>query len=229
MSFEIERFEVENHEVQGYVNWMGAFGWYLKSSQRIYSRTQTPTSAIKFENVVLVNSSTEVEDFTELVFERDKNIPNYDEISALEDEALDLLPYYSQKRPLKPAEKMSFKDWVKNKKPSVFPLWIDILRTIGCFGLFTLILSAPPALRDLGPILVWAALIASVVFTVVSNIVLRTSATLNPDKKVYSYLLSEYSNYSEIIDEQHKKYDMYDEASERIPEIIREVASLLRG
>ena len=227
MSFEIERFEVENHEVTSYVNWMGAFGWYLKSSQRIYSRTKTPTSAISFENVVLVNSSTEVEDFTELVFERDRSMPHYDEISALEDEALELLPYYSQKRPLKPAEKMSFKEWVKNKKPRVFPLWIDILRTIGCFGVFTLLLTIPPALRELGSILVWGALIGAFIFTVVTNKLFRKAAIENPDKKIYAHLKSEYLKYSDIIDDQQEKYDMYDEASERIPEIIREAARLL--
>ena len=234
MAFEIETFDVENHEVQQYVNWMGAFGWHLKSSQRIYNRTKTPTSAIAFENVVLVNSSTEVDDFTELVFERDKNMPYYDEISTLENEALELLPYYSQKRPLKPSDKMTFKEWISNTKPRVFPLWIDILRTLALFGFLTffaqflsIFVDALSDMSDLGTIIVYGALICSVIITVVSNNVLRKMAVVFPKKKIFFHIMSEYSEYSNNIDEQQKKYDMFDEAAVRIPEIIKEAAWLL--
>ena len=232
MAFEIETFEVENHEVQQYVNWMGAFGWYLKSSQRIYNRTKTPTSAIAFDNVVLVNSSTEVEDFTELVFERNKSMPHYDKIVALEQEAIDLLPYYSNKRPLEPQEKMSLKEWVTKTTPSVQPMWMNILRIVAGFAIFSLIGSIVLTILGaelLGPMMIVTAMVVSLICNSIRNKKIRKAVLTDCDNKNYSHIMNQYADYCAAVDHQRKKYEMFDEATERIPEIIKQATYIIEN
>ena len=81
MAIEIKSVDVSNSQEEAYINIYQSFGWELKSSQRVFNRDSRLTS----EGDKLYSETTTT-DFTKLVFEREKKIPNYDEITELEKE-----------------------------------------------------------------------------------------------------------------------------------------------
>lgn len=87
MAMEIKTLEIKNSEEQETIEFWAQFGWQLKSSQRIYNKDshleQRGNSTY---------SVTETIDFTTLVFERDKNGPNYSTIARLEREYFSIDP-----------------------------------------------------------------------------------------------------------------------------------------
>lgn len=120
MSLEIKSVNVENEEEENVITIFQSFGWKLKSSQRIFNQTSSPRGAISYENLTYIHSETETVDFTKLVFERDTNMPNYDEIVELEEEFWELSSECPSDRPPAP-DLMDFKEWVKKTKPIAFP------------------------------------------------------------------------------------------------------------
>ena len=119
MALEFQKLEVASNEMDRWVEWMAHFGWNLKSSQRVMNRNIRPVGAISYENLTYIHSQTEVVDFTELLFERDKSIPNYYEICELEQEALAILPDCTALRPLDLPPELSFEEWFDKNKPTL--------------------------------------------------------------------------------------------------------------
>lgn len=89
MAMEIKTLEIKNSEEQKTIEFWTQFGWQLKSSQRIYNKD----SHLERRGDSTY-SVTETIDFTKLVFERDKNDPNYSTIARLEREYLSIDPGY---------------------------------------------------------------------------------------------------------------------------------------
>ena len=81
MAMEIKTLEIKNSEEQSTIEFWTQFGWQLKSSQRVYNKDSHLES--RGDSTYSV---TETVDFTKLVFERDKNGPNYSKIVELEKE-----------------------------------------------------------------------------------------------------------------------------------------------
>ena len=119
MSLEIKNLNVENEEEEKIITVFQGFGWKLKSSQRIFNQTSVARGAVSYQNLTYIHSENETVDFTKLVFERDTEMPNYDEIVELEEEFWRLSDICPSSRPVDP-ELMGFEDWVKKTKPSVF-------------------------------------------------------------------------------------------------------------
>lgn len=81
MAIESISIKVAPNEEQYMINAYQKFGWQLHSSQEIYSRTMG--NEISEEKITSV---TETTNYIKLVFSRDKNMPNYEQIVALEKE-----------------------------------------------------------------------------------------------------------------------------------------------
>ncbi len=79
MAMEIKTLEVANSDEVSTINFWQQFGWTLKSSQRVFNKNSHLEQRGND-----TYSVTETVDFTKLVFERDKNGPNYAQIAALE-------------------------------------------------------------------------------------------------------------------------------------------------
>lgn len=117
MSLEIKSIDVANEEEAGVVAAYQGFGWRLKSSQRIFHQSSTPRGAVTYKNLTYIHSETETVDFTKLVFERDTEMRNYDEIVDLEDEFWEISDSCPSVRPPEP-KLMGFENWIKETKPS---------------------------------------------------------------------------------------------------------------
>ena len=85
MAKEVKSIDVSNSQEETYINIYQSFGWELKSSQRVFNRD----SRLKSEGDSLYTETTTT-DFTKLVFEREKKIPNYGELVDLEEEFWEL-------------------------------------------------------------------------------------------------------------------------------------------
>ena len=130
MAFEYQQMDVTNESVSMITGWMSQFGWNLKNSQRVFSRSSRPIGAITYQNFTYIQTETEVEDFTELLFERDLDMTFYDEVLELEQEANYLMEYHTEARPLPCPPPKSYDEWYKINKPSPFGLGTQILIAI---------------------------------------------------------------------------------------------------
>ena len=119
MALEIKSIDVENEAEDFYINLFQNFGWRLKSSQRVFNQTARPVWAISYENLTYVHSETETVDFTKLVFERDKKMPNYRELIDLEAEFWELSDNLSLGRPYMPPNVNTMEDWGKHFEPDL--------------------------------------------------------------------------------------------------------------
>lgn len=85
MAVEIKTMDVKNEDEQSTIEFWGKFAWSLKSSQRIFNQSSHLES--RSDGIYEVTNTT---DYTKLVFERDKNMSNYDRITELEQQYLEL-------------------------------------------------------------------------------------------------------------------------------------------
>ncbi len=124
MAMEIKTLEIENSEEQATIEFWTTFGWNLKSSQRVYNKD----SHLE-QRGNETYSVTETVDYTKLVFERDKNGPNYAEIVRLEREFFQLSEDMER---YKAAVSNSSKDWEKQKLNFDFrpPAKVKLLKTL---------------------------------------------------------------------------------------------------
>ncbi len=91
MVMEYKTVNVSNNLEDKTISTHTHFGWSLKSSQRVFNQDSHNEYSSLANGNVYVETVTETVDFTKLVFERDKNMPNYDRIVRLEQRAFKLL------------------------------------------------------------------------------------------------------------------------------------------
>ena len=149
MEYEIKTLEVSNSEKSSVISIQSTFGWKLKTSQRIYSKTATPDVFFNpYNNETRISIETETIDFTELVFERDRDMLNYREITELEDEYYHLELITEEKRPYMPSDTNTMEEWAKKTQPDLMKpnskfktnLLFILIGVVGC--ILTLLISA---------------------------------------------------------------------------------------
>ena len=234
MAFEYQQMDVLNEEVSNIIQWMSCFGWGLKSNQRIYNRTQRPVGAVTYQNVTYVHSVTDIDDFTELLFERDLDIPFYDEIRELEREANELLEYSAEKRPLPLPPPKSYHDWFREYKPSPITrgkraFWI--FAPAGALSVAATVvvgaLSGYTMAQTVFLLLAIGSVLLSLITCGITLSILRVCNRDKPESPYYKKMYAEYESYCDAIEEKNKRVTLYDRANQRIPEILREVHDLL--
>ena len=119
MAMEYRTMDVDNEQEVYVIEILQFFGWKLKSSQRVYNQSSKPQGAITYENLTFIHSETNTVDFTKLVFERDKNIPHYDELVVLEEEFFALAAEHAKPKPYMPPDVHTMEEWAVHFYPDL--------------------------------------------------------------------------------------------------------------
>ncbi len=133
MAMEIKTLDVKNEEESETIEFWAQFGWSLKSSQRVYNKDSHLES--RGDSTYSV---TETVDFTKLVFERDKNGPNYPRIVELEREYFAIAASLPAQKPTVRESYPDAKAWATATKPDLrkkSAKTINLVAIIGGFGL----------------------------------------------------------------------------------------------
>lgn len=232
MAKEIKSLDVENDAEEFYIDIFQKFGWELKSSQRIFNQSTTPVSAISYKGYTHIESETETVDFTKLVFEREKKIPNYDRLVELENEFWKLSEVVAVDRPNLPPHATTMAGWANYTEPELRTKVERRLPHI-LFGLMLPIeLYTPLALVELGKLPVSENLMTFIFFGIGITILAWKLTTLFLRKNALRSAIhtphSKYRNrlerlYNRVIDQ----IELYDYSSQRMGEIVNQAASLL--
>lgn len=119
MATEFKSLDIDVEQEEKIIQAFQSFGWRCTGSQRIFNQTTTPTGAVSYESYTYVHSETETIDFVRLTFERDKKMPNYDEISALEDEFWSLNSTLNYEKPYIYPNANTMEDWARIYEPDL--------------------------------------------------------------------------------------------------------------
>ena len=235
MPFEYKQFDVLNENAPNIIRWMTEFGWKLKSSQRIFNRSSRPTGAVTYQNLTYIHTETEVDDFTELLFERDVNMPFYDEVCELEEEANYLLEFRVEQRPLPCPPPKSYGEWFKINKPRPFG-WGKRLLITFFLSIITVLASrfaigffwGEYAVEELFPFYFVGSIILSLILSGIWQSIVRITNKNNKKSRYYKKMYAEYEAYCEAINEKNLRVELHDRAHQRIPEILREVRTYVK-
>lgn len=114
MAMEIKTLEVANDKETATIEFWSQFGWQLKSSQRVYNKNSHLEQRGND-----TYSVTETVDFTKLVFERDKNGPNYKRIAELEERYFQTEKRIDAAKGFKITKISEKKEWAEETKPDM--------------------------------------------------------------------------------------------------------------
>lgn len=226
MAMEIKTLEIKNSEEQKTIEFWTQFGWQLKSSQRIYNKDSHLA-----QRGDTVYSVTETVDFTKLVFERDKNGPNYSTIARLEREYLSIDPgYCPDSKAIDPintwaqkAQKAK-KDLRPGKKHTVFTRGGVILGVALLLGFeYTPIGSFGTVLQLLGV----ALIIASLVWNRISKKKYWEKALNGSNPKCAEQLKLAYDAYVADCSHLNNRRKEWDEKVRRQEQILAELSNLV--
>lgn len=229
MALEYKKIECESEATENVITFMLRFGWKLQNSTRIYNATSTPRGGFAYENLFYIHSEKECEDFTELLFVRDKNIPDYDRIIELEEEALDLLPFFTERPPVT-SPLMAFEEWVKTEPSKIFHFKEKLAQFFKVYvsSFIAFILIGAIISKELVP---YVFMFTIVFFTPIVLLGVKIHDTITfhktikkPASKYYDRIYSRYVQYKELNEEEVNNLKMYYIAAKRIPEIFREVS-----
>ena len=239
---EIKTLEVENILEKSTIDLYLNFGWSLKSSQRIYNQD----SHLEQRNGD-VYSVTNTVNYTKLVFERDTNMANYDELNRLEERYHFIRNLPPQKKPEEFPDVANAEEWAKKTNVSwlsksevnfliVGSLILGFL--IGVIAYFVIQLKVFQADINFGDILgsiiigVISAFICCFVGGFITDTAISNSrlkkALKNSNSKQYKKLIKMYEDACKDYELKKKLYDSYQNAMEELQGILPRAKSLLR-
>ena len=232
MALEYKSIDVNNEDEEKFIQVFQAFGWKLKSSQRVFHQSTTPTAAISYENYTYVHSETETVDFTKLVFERNKSIENYWELVELEQEFFDLNQEVAGGKPYIPPHATTAEAWARHFEPDLrTPSERKRLHTF--FGILSgiFLLSAVIVSNTLENDSGYLAMMGLLFLCVLTIIVWRISAILSRSVALQSAIKNRSAKYRSRLDTQYQSLirDLkeYEKNIDRMRDILREAESLL--
>ena len=210
MAVEIKCINTSSDQASSTVEVYQWFGWQLKSSQIVYG--------------------------AQLVFERDKNMPHYTELEALEDEFFNLISEHSQDPPYMPPHVKTMEDWARYFEPDLrtdeekkkIHIGYGIAMGVCLIGGVVLMSALEGFLGyDASQFLVWG--------TVGSAVLLGTLWYHAPERKrmaiLKKALKSEQSEYRKLLQLKYnatiEKIQNYEKCKQRLAEIRDIACSLL--
>lgn len=210
---EIKTLDVANSEENETIEFWSQFGWVLKSSQRVYNQDS------HLENRGgSTYSVTNTVDFTKLVFERDKNGPNYERIAELER----MYFYYN--------------DMLPNKKPIVYDSAIDFAQATHPSLTSGFTAALPIILRVLG-IVMFAGGAVLGAGNIVSNSIAVPMAMLGIPVFVFSFIIKgilELAAFKKALrgegapaEELKKKFQQYSERNDKNKKALEEYNDII--
>lgn len=226
---EIKTLDVKNSEEQSTIEFWSQFGWVLKSSQRVYNKDSHLET--RGEDTYSV---TETVDFTKLVFERDKNAPNYGKIVSLEKEYFEIQASMPKEAPqVNCRHYNSIEAFAEGAKPDVRTfkqfaptLFPEIIGAVLAFaGLFVL--------GSLG-FVKWIIAAAGVAILVVSFVIgssrkkkALASAINKTNEKCRAILESKYAENNKEFEKESGKVREYSQKTAKQRDILKELDSLI--
>ena len=224
MAMEIKTLEIKNSEEESTIEFWTQFGWQLKSSQRVYNKNSHLES--RGDSTYSV---TETVDFTKLVFERDKNGPNYSKIVELEKEYFSKAATLSNK-PTVGVTYDSLEKWARATKQDVrngVQKALFYIMLIGGIALVALleVFNSPITMA------LQVAGIVSIVLSFITKKSLQKSmldkALTGKNPEGAAILNSGFEDYKKLQQKQKNDAAAYERAKERLDEIIRELDALI--
>ena len=234
MATEFKSLDISVDQEEKIIQAFQSFGWRCIGSQRIFNQTTTPTAAISYESYTYVHSETETVDFVRLTFERDKKMPNYEEIVELEDEFWSLNSTINYEKPYLPPNANTMEDWARIYEPDLREKGIKTRIHI-IFGILAflpvVILQALAGSIDsfdnsdeVGPAIMLIYMIVMIIIWVNSIKGYKKTAlntALKNQPSIYRTKLE--TMYNDIVD----AVNYYDQTVDRMREIINEAEDLL--
>ena len=226
MAMEYKTLNIKNSEEDSSIQNWSRFGWVLKSSQRVYNKdSHIETKGDQTYSV------TETVDFTKLVFERDKSMPNYDRIAKLEREYLaaeaEVASFQAPKNEVKSYS--SIEDYGRSELP--------IIEGKGTLMVLLTIAGALMAIAGLfvnTAVLHWILLIGGAVLFIASLIIIKPvkrkaveTALGDKNSKLYEKLKSAYQSHQARFAEYHSVVSKHENNKRRLGEIISELDTLV--
>lgn len=224
MAMEIKTLEIKNSEEQSTIEFWTQFGWQLKSSQRVYNKDSHLES--RGDSTYSV---TETVDFTKLVFERDKNGPNYSKIVELEKEYFSKAATLSNK-PTVSVTYDSLEKWARATKQDVrngVQKALFYIMLIGGIALVALleVFNSPITMA------LQVAGIVSIVLSFITKSAFKKSMLNKAINGKYpegtAILNIGFENYKKLQKKQQEDALAYKHAEERLDEILRELDELI--
>jgi len=224
MAMEIKTLEIKNSEEQSTIEFWTQFGWQLKSSQRVYNKDSHLES--RGDSTYSV---TETVDFTKLVFERDKNGPNYSKIVELEKEYFSKAATLSNK-PTVSVTYDSLEKWARATKQDVrngVQKALFYIMLIGGIALVALleVFNSPITMA------LQVAGIVSIVLSFITKSAFKKSMlnkAINGKYPAGTAILNiGFDDYKKLQKKQKEDALAYKHAEERLDEILRELDELI--
>lgn len=225
MAMEFKTVEVKNELQQATIEFWTQFGWNLKSSQRIYNK-----SSHLEQRASSTYSVTETVDFTRLVFERDKNGPNYSQIARLENEWLSLSAKLPASRPAVGTLSASIDGWAKETKPDVRSKMDKFLSTIAvCGGIVLWFVAAiwDEPLTTVMQVVGLVAIVAGLILKFVMKKSKLTAAINHTDSEAEATLEILYADAQKKHSKELEAANQYDMQAKKMKEIMIELESLI--
>lgn len=230
MAMEYKTVDVKNEEEQNTIKFWGQFGWNLKNSQRVYNK-----SSHLEDRGGSTYSVTETMDFTKIIFERDKSMPNYAKIVSLEEEYLRIEKFMPKEEPECPSGRYSsieaFAKANKNldlrSNQETAPTWI-----LGALGVISVLygLFSPGGEKILDWILFAGGVVAIIASCIIGSIIRKKvfkGALDNSNKKARAELERKYNGYLKGCEEKLERYRKYNDDKYRMNAIISELEDLI--
>lgn len=226
MALEYKTLNVKNSAEDATVRYWTMFGWQLQSSQRVYNKDSHLES--RGDSTYSV---TETVDFTKLVFQRDKNMPNYKDICRLEAEYLSTeAKVQSFQEPTSIKSYSDIESYAKEAHPMINSKnWIFVLIAVAgiAFALFAGFCFDNMALSAVGFIGGIAVTVIACIVSSKQNKAIIAEALDNRKSETFAKLQKRYdehcnnaNKYADIINE-HKANQR------RLAEIINELEDLI--
>lgn len=238
MAMEIKTLDVSNEKEQETIQFWMQFGWNLKSSQRVYNKDSHLEA--RGDSTYSV---TETVDYTRLVFERDKNGPNYQRLVTLEQEYFNLLQTIPDKRPSRPFVDHAYRnaeEWVKSDKPNLSSTLQRAILAGGLIAgiiLFSLLYDHQPKGSAGANLCMLGVTVVVIGFFVLRSIFKRRaiagvlSGTNAKAKARMETLYKEYQKkraaQMRAVKEYEKEAEEYDRKMERMGQILAELDTLI--
>lgn len=226
MAMEFKSIDVKNSEETKTIEFWQHFGWELKSSQRVYSENKEVLGA----NGYVFSLDGKKVDFTKLLFQRDKDHPNYEKIADLEKQYFRMKNSLPQLDTKKAIAYNSMEAWAKDKKPDCRPKQLKMVLDVVTIILVVVLLLLESFNFAWSMIIQGICLVSAIVL-----LVLRSSqkkkcyakALSDKNSPEYERLREAYEAYERSNSKSYQNLKEYNEKKQQMEQIITELDGLI--
>lgn len=207
MALETKRITVNPDDESVVIDNLRAFGWDLKGRNEVMNSTEHFDGAYSFRGAGTVFTHTEVNHFVSLLFERDREMPHYEELCTQEAIYMDAVSEansYSQAMDNVMQEDHEKIDYAQQQLSSSNKWALSIWVGVACFVAYFLISIVVSAINNDG--LMWGVMTPAIVLGIIFIIsgVMAKNRNANPQQQK-----DKIAKIEEEISAIQRKYDDY--------------------